>query len=194
MLGDRNLFAVELSAPRVLAAARELDRSAAAAAARETVAGVMRSVDDLIARLETARNKIAVAAGVLNAAVTLNPALAVTQIGEPQTRLDATMSVIDAIDRFVGGTVPRMSARIAAAPEAEALVLARRLREAATNILRAAGDVDPINDAVEDVKQLAVDVVKTATKAASSTTRDVAVIVVGVAVIAAIVLARDLLR
>jgi hypothetical protein len=87
-----------------------------------------------------------------------------------------------------------MSARIAAAPEAEALVLARRLREAATNILRAAGDVDPINDAVEDVKQLAVDVVKTATKAASSTTRDVAVIVVGVAVIAAIVLARDLLR
>jgi hypothetical protein len=104
------------------------------------------------------------------------------------------LTFLSTIDAFIGGTLPRMEARIAAAPPAEALALAIRLRDASVNILNAAGDVNPLTDVVDDVKRLGADIARTTAALAKDATSDLTVIVVAVAVIAVVILARDLLR
>lgn len=192
MIDDRNLFRPHITPHAVADAARELDAlSARHADAVDTVDGLLREADGVIDRIGARRNALAVQAGILNAAVALPG-----NVGDPEARLGAALTMIAAVDDFVGVRVPRMeaAARDTARGEAERLDIARRLRDAAAKILRAVGDVDPIGDAVDDVKRLADDIAKTTAGVVPQVASDLSVIVVGVAIIAVVLLVRDLVR
>jgi hypothetical protein len=196
MIDDRNLFRPDITIDAVDTAARELDRvSAYYADAPASADAILRDVESLIDRLGTARNKLAVQVGVLNAAAAAG-AGGLLNVGEIDTRHAAALSVLAAIDDFVGVRVPRVEAqaRDPKATEAERIAAATRLREATIKILRVAGDFDPIGDLVEDVKQAARDVADAAAKVIPKTTNDLAIIVTGVAIIAVVLLVRDLVR
>jgi hypothetical protein len=190
MLGDRNIFRPVLSPDAIEEAARELDaESARYADADADVEDVLRQVEDLLARIEARRNAIAAQAGFLRAAG------AVTSIGEPEVRADAARTMISALEDFaVRADRLLASARDPSRSPSERMAIARRLRDSAVRILRAAGDFDPVSDAVSDVKRLAVDVATEARSVGASASTTTVVIVVAAAVLAVALFARDLVR
>ena len=164
-----------LATPRLSATAAHLDAAAGVRRYADlSTAEILRRVEGLISELERERNRLvreATVAGVFHDA-----------------RGDSARTLIEAIENFMGGTVARMEARIAAAPPEEARALAVRLHNAAVNILAAVRGFSPTSELLDDVaatvKDIAEDIRDTG-KIGSGV-----VVVVAVAVLAVVILTR----
>lgn len=84
----------------------------------------------------------------------------VATLGEAQPLIDATRTLLDAIDAFVGGVFARVEARALdrSGRAGERVAAAERLKVATNNILRAVGGVSPHEETAENMSRLVDDV------------------------------------
>jgi hypothetical protein len=142
-----------------------------------SVQAALQQASNLLDRLGDQRNRIAaentsfkvvaggggVAFGPVGALVSLMAAIGV---GEFNSRINATDTLLASVDNFVSNVFNRVEAQ-ALDPnkdEQARLAAAQRLVTATTNILRAVGDTSPIGDLALDIKKTVVDIGKDTAK------------------------------
>ncbi len=84
----------------------------------------------------------------------------VATLGEAEPLINATMTLLDAIDSFVGGVFARVEARARSTSisASERVAAAERLKVATQNILVAVGGVSPHQETSENLSRLVDDV------------------------------------
>lgn len=191
MLGDVNTFRPHKSRAAVAAEARELDarpRTVDASPAQQ-IASALNKADELLGQLESERNRIAIAAGVLSAA-TVTPG----DLGELQTRADTADTLLAAIDDFVGRVfvVVEKRARDPNRPEQERLDDAVRLHNATARILSACRGSRPVDELFNDAAASAIDALDDAKKLAKGSGDVLKFVVPALALLALVLFLREL--
>ena len=142
-----------------------------------SVQAALQQASNLLDRLGDQRNRIAaenmsfkvvargggVPFGPLGALVSL---LAAIGVGEFDSRINATDTLLASVDNFVSNVFNRVEAQALDPKKDEQarLAAAQRLVTATTNILRAVGDTSPIGDLAADIKKTVVDIGKDTAK------------------------------
>jgi hypothetical protein len=134
-----------------------------------SVQAALQQASNLLDRLGDQRNRIA-AENMSFKVATKTPSifalLAAIGVGEFDSRINATDTLLASVDNFVGNVFNRVEAQALDPKKDEQarLAAAQRLVTATTNILRAVGDTSPIGDLAADIKKTVVDIGKDTAK------------------------------
>jgi hypothetical protein len=134
-----------------------------------SVQAALQQASNLLDRLADQRNRIAaenMSFKVVTKTPTILGLLAAIGVGEFDSRINATDTLLASVDNFVGNVFNRVEAQALDPKKDEQarLAAAQRLVTATTNILRAVGDTSPIEELSADIKKTVADIGKDTAK------------------------------
>jgi hypothetical protein len=155
--------------PDTFLARRDSNWYIGAPPAPASVQATLQQASALLDRLAEQRNRIAaenMSFKVVTKTPTILGLLAAIGIGEFNSRINATDTLLASLDNFVGEVFNRVEAqaRDPKKDEQARLAAAQRLVTATTNILRVAGDTSPIEELSADIKKTVADIGKDTAK------------------------------
>jgi hypothetical protein len=135
-----------------------LGAAPAPAPTEASIAAVLNQAEEALDRLNGHRIRLRSQAEMLRVGSLPD----VLDLTETQARINATVTLAEAIENFVAGPYVRLEkqAKDKALSVEQRMAAAQNLLRATTNILRLAGDTSPLSDMAADIKKTVNDMIK----------------------------------